>query len=123
METDAFYLILNAIQNKKFEMIISPVHFEEVESIEDRMEKFQILELLTSFGKRCISDSELIRKRATEFIAFNLGIADAAHLAFAEQSADYFLTCDDNLLKRSKRINMDLLVVNPIEFCLKEELK
>jgi len=54
---------------------------------------------------------------------FNFGIADAVHLAFAEQLSDYFITCDDKLIKRSRRTKLDLEVFNPVEFCMKEELK
>jgi predicted nucleic acid-binding protein len=44
------------------------------------------------------------------------------HLAFAEQSADYLITCDDKFLKRSKKMKTEIEVLNPIEFCIKEEL-
>jgi predicted nucleic acid-binding protein len=63
-------------------------------------------------------------KRTENLYSLNSGIADAAHIAFAETSADYFITCDDKLLKKVhklKGINME--VVNPVNFCTKENLR
>ncbi|VAX31569.1 hypothetical protein MNBD_NITROSPIRAE03-72 [hydrothermal vent metagenome] len=48
---------------------------------------------------------------------------DAAHLAFAEATADVFITCDDKLLKKAKRNNIKIQSVSPLEFCAMEDLK
>ena len=123
LETDAYFIILQSIQRKKYEMIVSPVQFNEIESIEDIKEKIQVLELLNVYGSQPGFDLVSIRNRAEHLFTFNFGIADAVHLAFAEQSSDYFITCDDKLIKRSRRTKLDLEVFNPVEFCMKEELK
>ena len=39
LETDAFYLILQNIQNKLYEMVVSPVHLKEIETIEELRER------------------------------------------------------------------------------------
>ncbi|OIO22143.1 MAG: hypothetical protein COZ80_02750 [Ignavibacteria bacterium CG_4_8_14_3_um_filter_37_9] len=122
-ETDAYYLILDGIQRKKYEMIVSPVHYKEIESIEDVREKVQVLELLSAYGIQSNYDADKVKKRAEELISFHFGTADAVHLAFAERSSDYFITCDDKLIKRSRKIKLDLVVTNPVEFCINEELK
>lgn len=123
LETDAYYLILNGIQRKKYEMIVSPVHFKEIEAVEETREKIQVIHLLNTYGKEPNYDLEEGKKRTEKLISLNFGIADAVHLAFAEQSADCFITCDDKLLKRSRKTKLDLEVIDPIEFCIKEELK
>lgn len=122
-ETDAYFLILSSIQRKKYDLIVSPIHFKEIESIEDIREKVQVIQLLNNYGKIPNYDFDKIRNRAEELVFFNFGIADAVHLAFAEHSSDYFITCDDKLIKRSKRTKMEIKIINPIEFCLIEELK
>ena len=104
-------------------MVISTMHLREVESIEDIKEKVQIVNLLDVYGKELKYNYEKIRKRADELILKNFGIADSVHLAFAEYSADCFIICDDKLLKRSKRAGMKVKVLNPIEFCIIEELR
>ena len=65
---------------------------------------------------------QAIRKRADEWVNVGLGIADAAHIAFAEVNADYFISCDDRLIKRSRRENADVTVMTPVEFCVQENL-
>ncbi len=35
LETDAYYLILKSIQDRTFDIIVSPVHFKEIAAIED----------------------------------------------------------------------------------------
>jgi len=42
-ETDAYFLILSGIQRKKYDLIVSPIHFKETESIEDIREKVQVV--------------------------------------------------------------------------------
>ena len=48
------------------------------------------------------------------------GIADAAHVAFAEQLAEVFITCDDKLLKRCRQTSLRIDASNPLEFIAKE---
>jgi predicted nucleic acid-binding protein len=50
-------------------------------------------------------------------------VADATHIAFAEFNADYFISCDDRLIKQSKREQVDVIVMTPVEFCVRENLE
>ena len=44
---------------------------------------------------------------------------DAYHIAYAEsKKLDYFITVDKQLINASKRANLELKVVNPIEFIM-----
>ncbi len=99
------------------------MHFREIESIEDIKEKIQVVNLLDVHGKEPKYDYVKDKVRADELTQKNFGIADSIHLAFAEQSADYLITCDDKFLKRSKSAKVKVEVLNPIEFCVEEELK
>lgn len=123
LETDAYFLILNGILRNDYEMMISPIHLKEIESIEDVREKVQIIQLLDVYGKQPKYDFEKARERAEILILKNIGIADSVQLAFAEQSSDYLITCDDKFLKRSKKVTTDVKVLSPLEFCIKEESK
>jgi len=123
LETDAYFLIMNAIEEKRYEMVVSSMHIKELESIKDIKERLQIVHFLDEYGKTKNADLNLVKKRADELIKLNFGIADAIHLAFAEQSSNYLVTCDDKFEKKSKRITTNIEVVNPIEFCLIEKLK
>jgi len=123
LETDAFYLILQAIQNKMYEMIISPVHLAEINAIEDVKERFEVLGLLKKVGSSPQYNLPMIRKHAEYFYHKKLGVADAAHLAFAEAAADFFISCDDKLIKKCKNLDINLTVMNPVQFTVNEDLK
>ena len=56
-----------------------------------------------------------ITRRST-LIDIGFGIADAAHVAFAEHSAEFFITCDDKLLKRCAQAGLRIAAVSPLEF-------
>src|SRR5689334_21533941 len=59
-----------------------------------------------SYARRFIQLSPEIEERAHLFHAGGLKPLDALHLACAvEAGADYFCTCDDQLLKRAKAVH------------------
>ena len=64
-----------------------------------------------------------MKVRAEELVNLKFGIADAAHLAFAEIAQAYFISCDDKLIKNCKKHKVKIWCGNPIDFCVKEDLK
>lgn len=66
----------------------------------------------------------VIRSRAEYLYQSGVGIADAAHVAYAEVLADVFITCDDKLLKKcQKETSLKITAMNPLQFVLSEELQ
>ena len=63
------------------------------------------------------------RKRTEDLISKGFGVADAAHVAFAEQAAASFITCDDKLIKKCLKCDISVWIGSPIAFCEKENLK
>jgi predicted nucleic acid-binding protein len=121
METDALYLIVRHIEAGRYRAAVSPVHYYEVGAIREREERTEIRALLQRIELPLIDyDQNAARARAMAFHTAGMGAADAAHVAFAEQMADFFITCDDNLLKRCRRIGLSVVVTNPIEFVANE---
>lgn len=60
-----------------------------------------------------------VRERADELAGQGLTPIDAVHVAFAEAArCDLFLTCDDALTRRAKRLGLSVRVVSPIEYVL-----
>ena len=123
LETDAFYLILQHIQNGRYTMIVSPVHFREVAATEESRERTEVTALLHRYGTTPSCDLNSVRKRAEGLHAQRFGVADAAHVAFAEATADVFMTCDDRLLRQCRRASVRMRAMNPIDFCLAEDLR
>ncbi len=95
LETDAFYLILQHIQNGRYIMIVSPAHFREVAAIEETRERTEVTALLHRYDTTPSCNLSSVRKRAEALQARRCGVADAAPMAFAEATADVFITCDD----------------------------
>ncbi len=123
IETDALYLILQNIINGNYDLMVSPVHLKEIEAIEDIRERLELTILLNKFGVKPFCNLQKLRERAEYLFSFKFGIADAAHLAFAEETCDVFITCDDKILKKTKKSDVTMLTINPIEFCIMEDLK
>jgi predicted nucleic acid-binding protein len=62
--------------------------------------------------------NESIRERAETLEKHGLKAIDSLHVACAESAgADYFLTCDDRLLKKQKHITVSSM--NPLDFVQK----
>jgi predicted nucleic acid-binding protein len=123
METSAFYLILSHVHKGLYQLNISPVHYREVASISDSFEKIQVETLLRTYDQDHFYDLPVVLQRAEELIRRGLGIADATHLAMAEQCSDIFITCDDKLLKKAAKLRLKVSVTDPLTFCIKENLK
>jgi predicted nucleic acid-binding protein len=122
IETDGYFLLLQAIKDAKYQMVVSPVHLEEVRAISDLSEKFEILTVISKLGKKAQCDVAATKQRAEYLHSKNFGIADAAHVAFAEATSDVFITCDYKLIKKCKKERVRVAVMNPAEFCISENL-
>lgn len=123
LETDAYYLILQAIQDARYALIVSPVHFEEANAISDAEERREIVAILERLGTAAECDLTATRARAEDLHSRKFGIADAAHVAFAEATADFFISCDDRLVRKCIRKKVTVTAMNPIEFTIVEDLK
>ncbi len=123
LETDAYHLILQALQNRSFGLVVSPVHYQEVNASDNPQEKHEILSLLKRLGTEARCDVTKVRNRAEDLHSKSFGVADAAHVAFSEATADYFISCDDRLLKKCRKIAPQVNPRNPVEFCIEKDLK
>jgi len=56
-------------------------------------------------------------------VSTGLGVADAAHLVFAEAVESDFITCDDRLCKKCRALDLAIWTGNPVAFCDKEGLR
>ena len=115
LEAEAVLGILSYIESNKIELVNSDILRYEIENIPNsirRNNSESILELAKSY----IKVNDRIKKRAEVFVSTGIMSLDALHLASAEYSkADYFCTCDDKLANKSKKIDLNIKVVTPIE--------
>lgn len=122
LETDAIFLILRHIEIGFYSASISPVHYKEIIAIKEIGERLEMESLLGRLDKSYKYNLIQARNRADTLIDIGFDIADAAHVAFAEQSAEFFITCDDKLLKKCKQTALRITAMNPIEFITQEAL-
>ncbi len=122
LETTALELILGHIRDGELELIVSPVHQAEISAIPQTQERQHLLLLLTEIGTQRDFDLPRIRPRAEQLARSGMGVADAAHVAFAEYAEADFVTVDDRLLKQCKRLGVQVWYGSPQAYCDKENL-
>jgi predicted nucleic acid-binding protein len=123
METEAVHLILSKVKEGKFRLVVSPVHIKETEVIPDEIEKNRLMALIEELGIKADIDLLKARQRAESLVNCGFGVADAAHVAFAEECGAKFITCDDRLIKKCKKHNIRVWCDNPMMFCLTEKIQ
>jgi len=125
VETMEFMFFLEKAINKEITIINSFVlEYENSESpLIDRRDKIGDLLKITS---EYVRYSERLENRAEEIEKGGFMAMDALHIACAEASkSDFFITCDDLLLRKGKA-NKDKLkvrIVNLMEFFSEEVFK
>ena len=71
---------------------------------------------LVGLARERVLRDPAILQRARALESVGLKGRDALHLAAAERArVDYFVTCDDKLLRRARRIESSVRVVSPLE--------
>lgn len=117
MEAMAFSMILQLVETEKVELVASSViAFENRKNPFPQRKKW--VASCLKLSKQNLILNTAIRKRGRVLEMHGIKPLDALHLACAESgNIDYFLTCDDKVVKKYKGSKM--LVYNPVEFILK----
>jgi len=123
IETEAVNLILSKVREGNYKMLFSPVHIKEIEAIPDPFERIELRSLLDKLGISINAKLNETRNRAEGLVDVGFGVADAAHIAFAEQAGASFISCDDRLIKKCMVQKINVWCGNPVAFCEREGLK
>ena len=116
LESEAVLGIITFCDIGQVELLSSEVLLYEGEQSSMSIRKEHTLAVLAK-AKNVINVTEKEKLRAVDLMTFGIKPLDALHMALAEAgNADYFCTCDDRLLRSSKRVQ-DLMVkvVNPVD--------
>jgi len=115
LENHALRTILQLIEAKEVELVNSAAIAYE-NSRNSSQPRRQWVERCLQLASQFQAINEGITQRAALLEGQGLGAIDALHVACAEASGcDYFLTCDDRLVRRYAG---PLKVVNPVSFVL-----
>lgn len=116
METIAVFAILGQIRTHELSLIWSfMVDYENSLNPDEaiRIEIDQLGELASSY----VLATETVRKQSQIYDPKGIKPRDALHVAAAVVGgADYFLTCDDRLLRKQRKLHIALKMINPIDF-------
>ena len=106
LETVALELILSAVEKERFQLQWSPVHYQEISATANDSEREELLLLMEKTKTSLGIDQKQARKRAETFVSHGVGVANAAHVAYAESMKADFITCDDKTCP-SRIANLD----------------
>ena len=123
LETEAVNLILSKIKQSKYRLLVSPVHVKEIGAIEDNFERIELQTILEKLGELVKVNKTQTRTRAEELVNLGFGVADAAHVAFAEKAGALFISCDNKLIKKCLNHKINVWCGNPVAFCEMEDLR
>lgn len=104
-------------EGKKVRLVWSFMHDDENTLCPFMERKLEALRL-SILCKVRIGPEEGIYHLAKEFqLKAKLSSKDAVHLACAcYAKAHFFLTCDGELIKRAKKLNLEIKIMNPVEY-------
>jgi len=123
LENTAVQLILRAIESGDYELVYSVVHEKEISAITNDQERIDLLYLLKQIGSKISHSGIKGRRRAEYLVNLGLGVADAAHIAYAEFAEAIFISCDDKLIKKCNSLDVSILTTNPVKFCDMEDIR
>jgi len=124
LEAQIFIMLLSMISEGRFGLINS-FALEYENSKNSNIENMLKISDLLGYSTDYISCDEGILDRSLEFEKYGLMSMDAVHVACAEKTkANFFVTCDDMLIKKLKRIDkIGIVYYNVIDFVSKEVFK
>lgn len=123
-ETQIFIILMSMILEGRLELVNSfALQYENSKNtkIENMLRISDILE----YSKNYISYDKWILERSIQLEKYGLKGMDAIHIACAEKAkADFFITCDDGLIKKLEKIDkIEVAYYNIIDFVSKEVFK
>jgi predicted nucleic acid-binding protein len=116
VEAEAVLTILVLVQSGDLELLSSEVLEFEVENTPDVKRQGSVREML-KLARQVVQVTDETEAQADAFVKTGIKPIDALHLAAAlETKADYFCTCDDQLLKKRKKLKThETKIVSPLE--------
>ncbi len=116
LETIAIFSILQKIKNKELTLLWSfMIDYEN--SLNPYEDVLQEIEMAASLAGESVTPDESVLTAAKEFESKGIKPRDSMHLACAlKGEADYFLTCDDKLIRKAAVLDMNIKIINPLRF-------
>ena len=121
MEALACQEIFVRAEGERVRLIWSFMHQDETILCPFPERKYEVLRLATLCQIRVGPEEEIYKLAKSFQEAGGLSAKDAIHLACASHiGANVFLTCDDRLIGQAKRLKLETVVMNPVDFIRQE---
>jgi len=116
LETIAIFSVLQRIKEGEFSLLWSfMIDYEN--SLNPYNNVRQEIEMASALANETVVPDDFIIAKAREFETIGIRPRDAIHLACAlKGEAEYFLTCDNKLIKKSSELGINLKIMNPLKF-------
>jgi predicted nucleic acid-binding protein len=123
LETIAIFSILQKIKDKELTLLWSfMIDYEN--SLNPYEDVRQEIEMAASLAVESVTPDEYVLTAAKEFESKGIKPRDSIHLACAlKGKAEYFLTCDDKLIRRATTLDINIKIINPLRFIEDMEVK
>jgi predicted nucleic acid-binding protein len=116
LETIAIFSVLQRIKEGEFSLLWSfMIDYEN--SLNPYNDVRQEIEMASALANETVVPDDFIIAKAREFETIGIRPREAIHLACAlKGEAEYFLTCDNKLIKKSSELGINLKIMNPLKF-------
>ena len=117
MEAIACQEIFTQAERNKVTLIWSFMHQDETLLCPFPQRKYAVLAMANVCQVKIPPQIEIAELAKSFQQQSKLSSKDAIHVAAAEYiKADFFLTCDDNLIKQGLKLNLQIAIMNPIHY-------
>jgi predicted nucleic acid-binding protein len=117
MEALACEEIFKRAEKKQVKLAWSFMHEDENFLCPILERKLEVTRLSNLCRIRCDTNNTIYELAKSYQQKAHLSAKDAVHLSCAVyMKSNFFITCDDALIKRSKRLNLAIRVMNPVEY-------
>ncbi len=121
MEALACHEIFVRVEEDKARLVWSFMHEDETILCPFPERKYEVLRLADLCQVRVGPEEEIYKLAKSFQKKGGLSAKDAVHLACASYiGADAFLTCDDRLIRQAKRLKLEMVVMNPVDYIRRE---
>jgi predicted nucleic acid-binding protein len=120
VEAIACQEIFTQAERNKVTLIWSFMHQDETLLCPFPQRKYAVLNMATLCQVKVPPKIEIVELAKSFQQQTKLSSKDAIHVAVAEHiKADFFVTCDDNLIKQAVKLSLHTAIMNPINYIRK----
>jgi predicted nucleic acid-binding protein len=121
MEALACEAVFLRAEKREIKLVWSFMHEDENIFCPFMERKLEVAKLSVLCKIKVEAHEEIIRLAKDFQEKVRLSSKDAVHLACAYYARSrFFLTCDDDLIKRAQRLNLAMNIMNPVEYIRRE---